>query len=228
MEAIAQQIRILILSNHEIFRYGLRRLLEAEPGFSVVADTNNGDQAMNFVLELKPDILLLDVSSLQPPAKISGLEALRSIASKGHNTRPILLHASNDEGQIVEALKLGVRGVVRKETGSALLFKCIRSVMEGGYWISRSTTCELVRSLESLNDKLEHRAKLQDWRLSGRELQVIREILSGSSNKDIARKLSISEQAVKYHLTNIYGKTGMPGRMELARFVIRHKLVQET
>jgi two-component system, NarL family, nitrate/nitrite response regulator NarL len=227
MESIARQIRILILSNHAMFREGLKRLLDAEPDFSVVGSTSDGEEAVALVFGLKPDILLFDVSSTQPHPEDSGFQILRHLALKERNARPILLTASSDEGQIVEALKFGVRGVLRKEANAPLLFKCIRSVMEGGYWISRNTICELVKSFESLTAMLEHRSKLLDGRLSRRELQVIKEIVSGSSNRDIARRLSISEQTVKYHLTNIFGKTGMSSRMELARFVIRHQLVRE-
>lgn len=221
------QVRIFVFSDHAMFRHGLTCLLNAEPGFSVVASTGDRDTAMNLVVELKPDLLLCDVTGSKLHLADAGLQVLRYLSSKEQEVRVILLTASNDEGQIVDVLKLGVRGVVQKEASSTLLFKCIRSVMDGGYWISRKTTCELVKSLESLNAMLEQMPKLMGCNLSWREMQVIKEVISGSTNKDIAKKLSISEQAVKYRLTKIFGKTGASGRMNLARFAIRNQLIRE-
>ena len=227
METISKEISVVIFSNHAMFREGLKLFLDAEPGLSVVGSTGDRNQIVDLVAELKPEILLFEMNALHLYPESSDLQFLRQLMSKGPTTRSILLTTSNDERQIVEALKLGVRGVVRKESSSSLLLKGMRSVMEGRYWIGRNTVCQLIKSFESLNAMLEDRSRLLDGRLSGRELQVIREIVAGSSNKDIAQTLSISEQAVKYHLTKIFGKTGMSSRMELARFVIRHQLVRE-
>jgi DNA-binding NarL/FixJ family response regulator len=225
-KAMIPQIRILIFSRHVMFREGLKRMLEEERDFSVMAMTDDEEQAVNLVVDLEPDILLIDGSCLKSRSAGSGLNVLNRLASKKLTVRSILLNTS-DDGQIIETLKYGVRGEIRKEAAASLLFKCIRSVMEGGYWIGHDTTCELIKSLEFLNTKLENWSKFMDCRLSGRELQVVKEIASGGSNKDIAQKLLISEQAVKYHLTNIFNKTGLSSRMELARFVIRHQLIRE-
>jgi len=227
MKSPERRISVLILSHHAMFRDGLKLLLETEAGFSVVGATGDEELAVKFAVELKPDILLFDVNSLPLHSANSDSQVLRQIAFNAGNVRTILLTASDDEAPIVEALKFGVRGVVHKEASVPLLFKCIRSVKEGGYWIGHNTTCELIKSLESLNSKLEQWPKLLNCRLSERELQVIKEVVLGSANKDIAQTLSISEQAVKYHLTNIFSKIGISGRMELARFAIRHQLVRE-
>jgi two-component system, NarL family, nitrate/nitrite response regulator NarL len=226
MNSPAKRIRILVFSNHAMFRNGLKLILEAETGFSVVGVTGGSDHAVKLAVELEPDIVLFDVNHRQLHSTDADLQVLRQLASKAGKARTILLCAFDEASPVVESLKFGVRGVVRREASVPLLFKCIRSVMDGVYWISHDTTCELIKSLESLNSRLENWSKLLNCRLSERELQVIKEIISGSSNKDIARELSISEQAVKYHLTNIFSKTGICGRMELARFAIRHQLVQ--
>jgi two-component system, NarL family, nitrate/nitrite response regulator NarL len=226
MSSPEQRIRILVFSNQAMFRNGLKLLLEAEAGFSVVGVTGDADQAVKLAVELEPDIVLFDVNHRQLPTD-SDLQVLRQLASNAGKVRTILLCASDEDAPVVESLKFGVRGVVRREASVPMLLKCIRSVMDGVYWISQDATCQLIKNLESLNSKLEHWSKLLNCRLSERELQVIKEIISGSSNKDIARELSISEQAVKYHLTNIFSKTGICGRMELARFAIRHQLVRE-
>jgi DNA-binding NarL/FixJ family response regulator len=228
MESIERKIQILVADNHAMFREGLRRLLEGEPDLHVVADTGDGDQVKDLAVDLKPDIVLLDVNNLRSRSGRSGMQILRGLTSATPNLRTILLTAAVDKCQMVETLKLGVCGVMRKKSGAALLFKCIRSVMAGGYWISRDATSELVRSFTSLNTRLEHGSKLLDCRFSRREFQVLRAIVDGYSNKDIANEMSVSEQAVKYHLTNIFRKAGVSGRMELARFTIDHRLVRES
>jgi DNA-binding NarL/FixJ family response regulator len=155
-------------------------------------------QRVKLVLDLKPDILLVDLNGLQPHSGGSRMQVLCELASKARNLRTILLlTAAIDKKQVVEALKLGARGVVRKEASTALLLKCISAVMVGGYWISRDAIAELVINLEFRNTLLEHRSKVLDCRLSRRELQAVRAIASGGSNKDIAQELIISEQAVE-------------------------------
>jgi two-component system, NarL family, nitrate/nitrite response regulator NarL len=227
VESISEQISVLIFSKHAMFRDGLKLVLDDESGFNVVGSTGDRDQAVHLVVQLRPDLLLFEMNTLHLYPAGSDLEFLRQLMSKGNNLKSVLLTTSNEEKQIVEALKLGVRGVIRKEAGTSLLFKCMYSVLDGRYWIGRGTICELIKSFESLNAMLEHRSNFLNGQLSGRELQVIKEIVSGSSNRDIAQSLSISEQGVKYHLTKIFSKTGMSSRMELARFVIRHQLVRE-
>jgi two-component system, NarL family, nitrate/nitrite response regulator NarL len=227
MKSPKQRIRIFIFSRHAMFCSGLKLLLDAETGFSVVGTTGDADQAVELVVDLEPDIVLFDISYRQLHSADSDLLILRQLALKAGKVRTILLSASDGQEPIVESLRFGVRGMVRREANVAMLLKCIRSVMDGGYWIGHDATCELIKGLELLNSKLEHWSRILNCRLSERELQVIKEIISGSSNKDIAQELRISEQAVKYHLTNIFSKTGISGRMELARFAIRNQLVRE-
>jgi DNA-binding NarL/FixJ family response regulator len=222
----SENIRILIVSSHTMFRDGLKQILNAEPGFNVIADAGNKDQSEKLLDEQTPDVLLLDLND-SPPHACPNLQILECLGEKKWKILPILLIPSYDEEQIVEALKMGVRGIFRKQLGTSLLFKCIRSVMRGEYWMGHDVTCGLINSLKSLHKDKERGQEILGCGLSARELQVIQEIAFGSSNKDIAQTLSISEQAVKYRLSNIFRKTGISDRMELARFVIRHQLVRE-
>jgi len=214
-------IRIIAADDHRIFRDGLCKLLALEPDFRVEGDTGDGDTALRLTQELHPDILLLDLA-MRP----DGLEVLRNLANQpACPTRCILLTAAIENSQIVEALRLGVRGVVLKESATAVLFKCIRSVMAGQYWIGNEAVADLVKLVREITAP----APKQNCPRNGitpRELQVISTIVAGYSNKEIAQKFSISEDTVKHHLTNIFDKLGVSSRLELATYAISHRLVQ--
>jgi len=141
-------IRIVIADDHPIFRDGLRRLLEAEPDLKVIGEACDGAEAVKLARQLKPDILLLDLAMPRHP----GLEALRELSSgQGANSvRVILLTAAAEKNQIVEALQLGARGVVLKDSATQLLLKSIHTVMAGEYWVGRESVSNLVQYLRTL------------------------------------------------------------------------------
>jgi two-component system, NarL family, nitrate/nitrite response regulator NarL len=210
-------IRILIADDHPIFRDGLRRLLEAEPGFEVAGEAADGEEAVRQVQERKPDILLLDLAM----PKLPGLETLRALTSVDWTVRTIILTAAIEKSQIVEALQLGARGVVMKESATATMLKSIHAVMDGEFWVGRESVSSLVNLLR------EATASPQRPRMFGltpRELDVVAAIVSGLTNRDIALKFSISEQTVKHHLTSIFDKLGVSNRLELALFAVNHRL----
>jgi two-component system, NarL family, nitrate/nitrite response regulator NarL len=213
-------IRIVIADDHRIFRDGLGKLLSAQPDFRVEGETGDGDMAVQLVQELRPDILLLDLA-MRP----DGLESLRKLARQpASTTRAILLAAAIENSQIVEALRLGARGMVLKEAATAELFKCIRTVMAGQYWIGHEAVADLVKLVREITAPAPKRDCPKNG-LTPRELQVIATIVTGYSNKEIAQKFSISEDTVKHHLTNIFDKLGTSSRLELATYAISHHLV---
>lgn len=220
MDKSPQAIRILIADDHPIFREGLTRLLETEPDFQVVGEAADGAEALELVQALKPDILLLDLAMRHVP----GLEALRELAKSPTPARTILLTAAIKKEQIVESLQLGARGVVLKESATELLFKSIRAVMAGQYWIGRERVSELVESLTRLTSP-PGRVQQKNLGLTPRELEIVSTIVAGYTNKEIAKKFSLSEQTVKHHLTNIFDKLGVSNRLELAMFAVNHHLV---
>ena len=222
MDKSPPTIRLLIADDHPIFRDGLRKLLEAEPGLRVVGEAADGDAAVKLARELKPDILLLDLAMPRVP----GLEALRELAGSKMPVRTILLTAAIERNQIVEALQLGARGVVLKESATELLLKSIRSVMAGQYWVGRESVTDLIRTLRDLMPPRGEEARPRTFGLTPRELEMISAIVAGYTNKDIAQKFSISEQTVKHHLTNIFDKLGLSNRLELALFAVNHRLVE--
>ena len=218
-------IRIVIADDHPALSKGLRGLLEIEPDLRVIGEGGNVSDVVDCVLELKPDVLLLDLKMpSQPKAKISargGLDVLRAISGSTCITRTILFAADMDTQEIVEAIELGVRGVLLKSAATQLLIASIRAVMSGECW-------EGTRSVPSLNVLLTKMRKELDQRefgLTPRELEIASAIERHSmANKDIAHFFKIAENTVKKHVTSIYNKVGVSNRLELDHFARKHKL----
>lgn len=216
-----KQVRLVIADDHPIFRDGLRRLLEAETDFKVLGEASDGAEAVKLVRQLKPDILLLDLAMPKHP----GLEALRDL-SQGNATpvRVILLTAAAEKSQIVEALQLGARGVVLKDSATQLLLKAIQTVMSGEYWVGRESVSNLVQYLRTLMQSSHDEARQRKFGLTPRELEIVSTVVAGYANKEIAEHFKISEDTVKHHLSNIFDKLGVSTRLELALFAVNQSL----
>jgi DNA-binding NarL/FixJ family response regulator len=231
------QVRIVIADDHPIFRDGLRRLLEAEPHLKVIGEACDGAEAVKLARQLKPDIMLLDLAMPKHP----GLEALRDLsvgttpasASPATATasapaptpvRVILLTAAAEKNQIVEALQLGARGVVLKDSATQLLLKSIQTVMSGEYWVGRDSVSNLVAYLRTLVQSSGEEARQKKFGLTPRELEIVSTVVAGYSNKEIAEYFKISEDTVKHHLSNIFDKLGVSTRLELALFAVNQSL----
>jgi len=217
----SQSISILIADDHPIFRDGLRRLLESERGFKVVGEACDGLEAVDFVRKLKPEILLLDLAM----PRRHGIEALREISnSHAGPVRVILLTAAAEREQIVEALQLGARGVVLKDCGTEILMRSIRSVLAGEYWVGREPVSNLMQYLRGLMDSSTKISRQKRFGLTPRELYIVSAVVAGFANKEIAEHFKISEDTVKHHLSNIFDKTGVSTRLELALFAVNQAL----
>lgn len=212
-------VRILIADDHPIFRDGLKRLLESERDFKVVGEACDGAEAVTLTRKLKPEILLLDLAMPRRP----GLDALREMSAENHSARVILLTAAAEKGQIVEALQLGARGVVLKDSATQILLKSIRAVMNGEYWVGRESVSNLVHYLRSLVDSAAT-PKQRKYGLTPRELEIVSAVVAGYANKEIAEHFKISEDTVKHHLSNIFDKVGVSTRLELALFAVNQAL----
>jgi len=212
-------IRIVIADDHPIFRDGLRRLLEAESDLKLIGEASDGDEAVKLTRQLKPDILLLDLAMPHP-----GLEALQDLSApqEPNSVRVILLTAAIEKSQIVEALQLGARGVVLKDSATQLLIKSIHTVMSGQYWVGREAVSNLVHHLHTLLQSAGEEARQKTFGLTARELEVVSAVVDGYSNKEIAQHCHIEENTVKHHLTNIFDKLGVSTRLELALFAVNH------
>src|SRR5579864_732703 len=219
-----KQVRLVIADDHPIFRDGLRRLLEAEQKeeFKVIGEASDGAEAVKLAKQLKPDILLLDLAMPKHP----GLEALRELSQPANATpvRVILLTAAAEKSQIVEALQLGARGVVLKDSATQLLLKAIQTVMSGEYWVGRESVSNLVQYLRTLMQSSHDEARQKKFGLTPRELEIVSAVVAGYSNKEIAEYFKISEDTVKHHLSNIFDKLGVSTRLELALFAVNQAL----
>jgi two-component system nitrate/nitrite response regulator NarL len=216
-------IRIVIADDHPIFRDGLKRLLEADSEFEVVGDASDGTEAVNLVGELKPDILLLDLSM----PTVGGLEVLQRLPPQS-GVRTIVLTAGIDTNEVLAAVQAGARGVLLKGAATPLLYKCIRCVMQGQYWLESDYVADVVTAVRTMSTQLAADVRTaRPFGLTPRELQIIAGIVAGESNREIASRLSVGEHTVKHHLSKIFDKTGVFSRLELAVFALNHGLAQD-
>ncbi|MGD0013289.1 MAG: response regulator transcription factor [Bryobacteraceae bacterium] len=212
-------IRIVIADDHPIFRDGLRKLLSLEDDLEVVGEARDGNEVMEIVRQTEPDILLLD---LRMPG-LDGLSVLQNLKSSGTRTRIIILTASEDKNEFVQAMKLGCSGIVLKQTATELLYKSIRKVYAGEIWLDSHTTAAVMRQFASPGRLSPTDRKGRERSpLSQREREIVALVAQGFKNKEIAEKIFISEQTVKNHLHNIFDKLGVSDRLELALYAI-HK-----
>jgi DNA-binding NarL/FixJ family response regulator len=219
--AAVAPIRVVVADDHPVVRFGVKNMLESEPGFEVVGEAEDGDVAITETLEREPDILLLDV--MMP--RLPGLDALRAIMGKSPRVKIILLTSTITTQQIIEALQIGARGIVLKDAVAGDLTKSMRAVLSGDYWIGGERVVNLVAALNELMKQAAAAPEKKTYGLTPRELEVVTCIVEGCSNKDVAKQFAISEETVKRHLSNIFDKTGVSTRLELALFAIAHKLV---
>jgi len=213
-------IRVVIADDHPVVRIGVTNMLTEVDGFQVVGEAADGNEAITQTLELMPDILLLD---LQMP-HLPGLEAMRAIMNGTPTAKILLLTSTVTTQQIIEALHIGARGIVLKDALAGHLHLAIRTVHAGDYWIGGKRVVNLVSALHDLMQQAQVPAR-KTYGLTPRELEVVGCIVEGCSNRDIAKQFTLSEETVKRHLSNIFDKTGVSTRLELALFAIAHHLV---
>ena len=216
------KVRILIADDHTIFREGLRKLLESEPGLEIAGEAANGAEAVSLAAEVKPDVLLLDLAMPLVP----GLEALREIAESKAAAKVILLTAAIEKRQIIEALQIGACGVVMKDSATQTLIRAIRTVIAGQFWVGREPVTDMVQYLKE-QSSAQQAPKAKAYGLTRRETEILGTIVAGLSNKEIAAKFTLSEDTVKHHLTNIFDKVGVGSRLELALFAINNHLIED-
>jgi len=214
--------RILIADDHTIFRAGISSLLSGQPEFEVVGEASDGDEALKILETLKPDILLLDLCM----PKKGGIEVLEALTKSGDSIRTIVLSAGEEGKEVSRAFELGARGLVSKDSAATILFKSIHAVMAGQYWIEKKGVSSLIQTLSHYGDTGKD-GRPKNYGLTPREMEIIREVVSGYPNKEIAGKFRISEQTVKHHITNIFNKLGVYNRLELALFAFHHGIIEE-
>ena len=216
-------IRIVLADHQQIFRDGLKSLLDSEPDFVVIGWAGSGLHAMRMVHDLHPDVLLLDLTL---PG--GGLNVLKKLAMMPEPVRTIALTSSIDHDTLITALQYGARGVILKESTTALLFKSIRTMIADEYWIGREDVGRVVDRLRRLTEHCEAEGHAKRFKLTRREMEIVTAVAAGESNKGIAHRLSLSEDTVKHHVSHVFDKLGVFSRLELAVFAINHKLVKDS
>jgi two-component system NarL family response regulator len=217
----APVIRVVICDDHALFRRGLRMVLEAEDGMAVVAEAGDGEASIRLVEEHQPDVVLMDV---RMPV-LSGIEATRVIRERVPAAKVLVLTVSDDEHDLYEAVKAGAAGYLLKEISIDEVAAAIRCVVSGQSLISPSMAAKLLTEFTNLARKAEERQSVPVPRLTERELEVLKLVAQGLSNREIAGELYISENTVKNHVRNILEKLHLHSRMEAVVYAVREKLL---
>lgn len=210
-------INILLADDHGLVRAGLRALLSAEPDMQIIAEADNGLDAEKLVQELTPDVVLIDINM---PGK-DGIEVTRSLSGKVSNTRILVTTVHEDESLLQEAIRAGASGYIVKRAVESELIDAIRAVQRGDMYVHPSMTRSLLKSPTESSDSND--APVED--LTPRELDVLRLIAIGYTNRQMAEKLSISVRTVEGYRANLMGKLNVQGRVELVSYARRHNLV---
>lgn len=221
-------IRVVLADDHPIVRDGLRKLLSLEDDIQVVGEASDGHEVVRVVQETSPDIVVLD---LRMP-NLDGLGALQALQTLDIRPKVIVLTASEDKNEFVQAMKLGCSGIVLKQTAPELIVKSVRKVYAGEIWLDSHTTAAVMRQFAQPTDVMGAQPARGRERspLSQREREIVTLVAQGYKNREMAEKMFISEQTVKNHLHNIFDKLGVSDRLELALYAI-HKglhLVERT
>jgi DNA-binding NarL/FixJ family response regulator len=203
-------IRLVLADDHPLILDALEQLFSLERDFQVLGLCQDGVEALKAIDHYKPDVLILD---LRMPRK-DGRAVLRAMQQAQHPTRVVLLTAAVEESEVLEAISLGVHGVVLKEMAPYLLVECVRQVHAGGQWVERRSASQ------ALNTLLHHRDGQRDVAsiLTRREQEIMRLVARGIRNQSIAEALCISEGTVKIHLHNIYKKLHLDSRVALSLY----------
>ena len=208
-------IRVLLVDDQALFCEGLRTLLDLQPDIEVVGEANNGREAIECVARAAPDVVLMD---MKMPV-LDGVAATRDIRARHPNTQVIVLTTFDDDEHVFEGLRAGAVGYLLKDVASDRLAEAIRCAARGESFLQPSVAAKVVAEFTRLTDAPHARARANQTLiepLSDRELEILRLVAIGASNKEIAATLVIAEGTVKNHVTNILGKLGVRDRTQAA------------
>ena len=203
-------LKLVLADDHPIVLDGLEQLFRAQKDVTVVARCQDGVETLRAVRQHRPDVLLLDIRMPAP----DGLQVIRTLQKDSLPTRIVLLTAELSEDDVLEAVRLGVKGVVLKEMSPQMLMECVRKVADGEQWIERRS---LTRALDKMLCREAGFREVSSV-LTSREIEIVRLATRGLRNQAIAEQLHISEGTVKVHLHNIYEKLGIDGRVALTLY----------
>jgi len=207
-------IDIVLADDHPVVRRGLSQFFQEVDDLRVVAECADGESALDEVRKHNPDVLIVD---LRMPGE-SGLEVLRRLRGEAQQPATIVLAGNISDDEVVEAMRLGAKGVVLKEMAPMLLVQCIRKVAAGGVWLEKEA---IGRALGKLLQGGERSRSV----LTPREIEIVKMVAEGFGNREVAERLFISEGTVKTHLHTIYEKLGLKGRVQLVAYVRENGLL---
>ena len=223
--------KIVIIDDHQLFREGVKRILEFEKSFEVLAEGDDGSEALGLVQEHHPDVVIMDINMPQ----MNGVEATRELIEKYPNTKVIILSIHDDENYVTHALKTGARGYLLKEMDADALIEAVRVVADGGSYLHPKVTHNLVNEYRKLAagvgrsgggyvQTVEIRRPLH--LLTRRECEVLQMLADGKSNRGIGESLFISEKTVKNHVSNILQKMNVNDRTQAVVVAIKNGWVE--
>jgi len=211
-------IRILVADDHPVVRGGLITMLTTQDDFAVVGEAENGQQVIDLVRQLKPDVILLD---LEMP-EVDGVEALRRLRDANLNVQAIVFTAFDTDERIVGAIQAGAKGYLLKGESREEIFKAIRVVSEGGSLLQPVIASKLMKHIRGATDA--NRALPES--LTEREMDVLKRLAQGMTNKEIAAELIISERTVKFYVSAILGKLNAGNRTEAVTIAAQRGLIK--
>lgn len=207
---------IIIADDHPIVRQGLRQTIEEDAGLRIVAEAANGHEALTRVAEHSPQVTVLDVDM----PEMNGFEAAREIRSRQLSTEIVFLTMHRDEDIFNEAIDIGAKGFVLKDSALTDIIECVRTVAAGGHYVSHALTSFLIGRSGRAADE-QDRSPLDD--LTPTELRVLKLIAENRTSKQIGQELFISPRTVEKHRANICEKLGLQGSHSLLKFSLAHK-----
>lgn len=227
---LANDIGVLIADDHLLIRQGLRNLLGMQEGIKVLGEAVDGVEAVDKTLEMNPDVLLLDINM----PRMNGIEALNIIKKENPNQKIIILTIHNSKEYIQETINLGADGYVSKNADIAILKDAIFRVHQGETYIQPT----IIKTLVTPEDKSSAREKITDYTeehrnineleehtaLTSREVEVLKEVANGKTNKEISKTLNISEKTVRNHLYSVFKKIDVSDRTQAALYVVKNNM----
>jgi len=223
--------KIAIIDDHQLFREGVKRILEFEKSFQVVAEGDDGSEALRIVQEHEPNVVIMDINM----PHVNGVEATRELVEKYPDTKVIILSIHDDENYVTHALKTGACGYLLKEMDADALIEAVRVVADGGSYLHPKVTHNLVNEYRKLATTVAHGGggytqTLEIRRplhlLTRRECEVLQMLADGKSNRGIGESLYISEKTVKNHVSNILQKMNVNDRTQAVVAAIKNGWVE--
>ena len=209
-------VKVMIVDDHNLVREGLKAVFAQGDEIDVVGEASSGEEAIEMVEKVKPDVILMDISM----PGMNGIQATKQIRDKHPDAKIVILTMLDQEGYVYEAIKAGATGYMLKSTSSDELVNAIQTVNDGKALLHPDATAQLLKEFVTLAQN-----KAKDYGLSNREMEVLQLLSEGKTNKEIAKALWISEQTVKTHVAHIFNKLGTSDRTETVATALRNGLV---